>query len=105
MASYPRERGLINMSCSFQQTNQTALLNTTDAPAVVDGMRKVCALAGTLLGGVATADGEVTPTSTIHVPVVTGTTSSATVQTQLSPYFVQLLCAVGFVGLGLELVQ
>jgi hypothetical protein len=93
------------MSYSVQQTNQIALLNTTDVPAIVEGMRKVCALAGTLLGGVATADGEVTPTSTIHVPVVTGTTSSVTVQTQLPPYFVQLLCAAGYVELGFELVQ
>ena len=57
---------------SFQQTNQTSFLdsNTPNAnlPSVVDGMRKVCALASTLLGGVAYTDGEATPTSSVYLP-------------------------------------
>ncbi|KAI0698203.1 hypothetical protein C8T65DRAFT_661056 [Cerioporus squamosus] len=61
----------------FIQTNQTQYLNSSDLPAVVDGMRKICALESTLLGGVATADGEVTPTSSI--PVATPTSSNAAV--------------------------
>ena len=56
---------------SFIQTNQTSFLDSQDLPAVVDGMRKICALESTLLGGVATADGEVTPTSSIAVPTAT----------------------------------
>ena len=31
-------------------------------------MRKVCALASTLLGGVAYTDGEATPTSSVYLP-------------------------------------
>jgi len=52
----------------FEQTNQTSLLDTPNAPSVVDGMRKVCALASTLLGGVAYTDGEATPTSSVYLP-------------------------------------
>lgn len=61
---------------SFQQTNQTSLLNTPNAPAVVDGMRKVCALASTLLGGVAYTDGEATPTSSVYLPPSATATAS-----------------------------
>ena len=56
---------------SFEQTNQTQFLNvsnTADVPSILSGIRSVCALASVLLGGVATADGEVTPTSSIVAP-------------------------------------
>ncbi|TFK92175.1 hypothetical protein K466DRAFT_513991 [Polyporus arcularius HHB13444] len=61
----------------FIQTNQTQFLNSQDLPAVVDGMRKICALESTLLGGVATADGEVTPTSSLPVPTPTSASNAA----------------------------
>ncbi|OBZ74715.1 hypothetical protein A0H81_05540 [Grifola frondosa] len=48
----------------FQQTNQTAFLDAPDIPAVLSGIRQICALESTLLGGAATADGEATPTPT-----------------------------------------
>ncbi|KAI0673132.1 WD40 repeat-like protein [Trametes maxima] len=47
----------------FTQTNQTQFLNSDNLPSVVEGLRNVCALESTLLGGAATADGEFTPTS------------------------------------------
>jgi hypothetical protein len=53
---------------SFTQTNQTQFLDPTNAqdlPAIIEGMRKVCALESSLLGGAATADGEATPTSSV----------------------------------------
>jgi len=87
----------------FEQTNQTALLNTTNVPAVVDGMRKICALESTLLGGVATADGEVTPTSSINVPSATAS-SRGTTSTPLPPFFAQIACALIFGGLGIGLL-
>ncbi|OSD00035.1 WD40 repeat-like protein [Trametes coccinea BRFM310] len=61
----------------FIQTNQTQFLNSSNLPGVVDGIRKICALESSLLGGVATADGEVTPTTSLVVPIATGTTSGA----------------------------
>ncbi|KAJ3526860.1 hypothetical protein NM688_g8208 [Phlebia brevispora] len=63
----------------FEQTNQTAYLNTSQAnlPSVLSGMQSICAIASTLLGGVATADGEVTPTSSLAVPSPTASTSAA----------------------------
>ncbi|KAI0633000.1 hypothetical protein C8Q77DRAFT_1120975 [Trametes polyzona] len=61
----------------FTQTNQTQFLNNADVPKVVEGIRDVCALESTLLGGVATADGEVTPTSSVNVPQPTETPNGA----------------------------
>ncbi|KAI0830276.1 hypothetical protein BC628DRAFT_1500822 [Trametes gibbosa] len=61
----------------FTQTNQTQFLNSDDLPKVVEGLRNVCALESSLLGGVATADGEVTPTSSIIVPTATDTLNGA----------------------------
>ncbi|KAM5532511.1 hypothetical protein V8D89_013798 [Ganoderma adspersum] len=63
----------------FIQTNQTSFLDSDakNLPSVLDGMHKICALASTLLGGVATADGEVTPTSSLAVATATSTTNGA----------------------------
>ncbi|KII90081.1 hypothetical protein PLICRDRAFT_108554 [Plicaturopsis crispa FD-325 SS-3] len=57
----------------FSQTNQTDVLQTPNLPAVVDGMRKICSIESSLLGGAATADGEATPTSTTAVAKSTST--------------------------------
>jgi hypothetical protein len=84
----------INVSCSFEQTNQTELLAMTNAPTVIDGMRKVCALASTLVGEATATDGNMAP---ISVPVVTAIKLSGLSQAPLPQYFVQVLCAVGFV--------
>ena len=46
-------------------------------------MRKICALESTLLGGVATADGEVTPTSSLAAATPT---SSSGVAPPASPW-------------------
>ncbi|KAG8771925.1 hypothetical protein FRC12_003346 [Ceratobasidium sp. 428] len=53
----------------FVQTNQTAVLNydTADLSSVVSGMRQVCSLASTLLGGVASANSQVA-SSTLSAP-------------------------------------
>jgi hypothetical protein len=42
----------------FQRTDQNDVIDCPDLNAVVKGMRDVCAVAGTLLGGVASANGE-----------------------------------------------
>jgi cell division cycle 20, cofactor of APC complex len=68
------------MNVSFTQTNQTQYLDPdggTSLPSIVEGMRNVCALASTLLGGVATADGEVTPTTSPTVPGPTATSTAS----------------------------
>ena len=64
---------------SFEQTNQTSFLDApqNDLPSVLSGIQSICAIASTLLGGVATADGEVTPTSSIAVPSPTASTNAA----------------------------
>ncbi|PIL25850.1 hypothetical protein GSI_11603 [Ganoderma sinense ZZ0214-1] len=63
----------------FIQTNQTSFLDSgsQNLSSVVDGMHKICAIASTLLGGVATADGEVTPTSSTAAATATSSTSGA----------------------------
>ncbi|KAH8831202.1 hypothetical protein DL96DRAFT_1524084 [Flagelloscypha sp. PMI_526] len=50
----------------FQKTNQTWALDQTvaDPNDVVNGMRKVCALASTLIGNVSNTNGETTPIPT-----------------------------------------
>ncbi|KAI8990388.1 WD40 repeat-like protein [Trametes punicea] len=60
----------------FTQTNQTQFLNSSDLPSVLTGIRNICAIESTLLGGVATADGEVTPTTSLNVPQATAPTSA-----------------------------
>ncbi|KAL0952622.1 hypothetical protein HGRIS_006872 [Hohenbuehelia grisea] len=45
----------------FVRTNQTDVLETPDLPAVVEGMRKVCGVASSILGNVSASNGEVTP--------------------------------------------
>jgi len=87
----------------FEQTNQTALLNTPDAAAVVNGMRKVCAVESTLMGGASTTDDGVTATSSIDAPTATATTSKGKVKVS-SLHFAQLLWGIGSIGLGLGLV-
>ncbi|KAH9894033.1 WD40 repeat-like protein [Cubamyces lactineus] len=61
----------------FTQTNQTQFLNSDDLPGVLQGIHNICGIESSLLGGVATADGEVTPTTSLDVPKATGTTSGA----------------------------
>ncbi|KAI0772437.1 hypothetical protein BD413DRAFT_436962, partial [Trametes elegans] len=61
----------------FTQTNQTQFLNSENLPSVVEGIRNVCALESTLLGGAATADGEFTPSATSTVPQATNPANAA----------------------------
>ncbi|KDQ55964.1 hypothetical protein JAAARDRAFT_36754 [Jaapia argillacea MUCL 33604] len=82
----------------FIQTNQSDILSTPNLPAVVSGMRQVCALESTLLGGVATADGEVTPTSTGAAPTSTST-SSAKLGSIVQPGWIYMLLGMGGIGL------
>ncbi|KIM81955.1 hypothetical protein PILCRDRAFT_45133, partial [Piloderma croceum F 1598] len=49
----------------FEQTNQTDLLATTDAPAIVDS---ICALAGSLVGGATATDGDMVPRCRVAHP-------------------------------------
>lgn len=66
---------------SFIQTNQTSIIETditpdsSQLPAIVSGMREVCVLASTLLGGVASANSQVA-SSTSNAPVTTATSSA-----------------------------
>ncbi|KAI0260977.1 hypothetical protein BC834DRAFT_831009 [Gloeopeniophorella convolvens] len=46
----------------FEKTNQTAVLDTPDLPAVVNGVRQTCEFASSLLGNTSNSDGETTPT-------------------------------------------
>ena len=62
---------------SFTQTNQTQFLNSENLSSVVEGIRNVCALESTLLGGAATADGEFTPSATSNVPQATNPANAA----------------------------
>ncbi|KAF8154207.1 hypothetical protein B0H34DRAFT_720852 [Crassisporium funariophilum] len=55
----------------FIQTDQQDVLNTPNLPSIVDGMRKICALASTLLGNVSGVNGYITPTSQAPVPIPT----------------------------------
>jgi hypothetical protein len=67
---------------SFIQTNQTQYLDPSDGealPSIVTGMRQLCAIASTLLGGVAYTDGEATPTSS-NLPGATGGSSSSSIR-------------------------
>ena len=67
---------------SFIQTNQTQYLDPSDGealPSIVTGMRQLCAIASTLLGGVAYTDGAATPTSTT-LPGATGRSSSSSIR-------------------------
>jgi hypothetical protein len=61
-------------------------------------MRQVCALASTLLGGVATADGEVTPTSSA-IPGATGVSAANSMQRDIP------LMVAGAVTLGLAFID
>ncbi|EKM52374.1 uncharacterized protein PHACADRAFT_198429 [Phanerochaete carnosa HHB-10118-sp] len=61
----------------FEKTNQTSFLNTTNAPAVVNGIRDICSLASIFVGGAPSADGEITPTSSVASPTPTAKTGDA----------------------------
>ncbi|ESK93286.1 hypothetical protein Moror_14549 [Moniliophthora roreri MCA 2997] len=63
----------------FVRTNQTEVLEAPSLPDVVQGMRKICALQSTLLGGVASANGEI-PSVTTAAPVPTETNSDIRVK-------------------------
>lgn len=41
---------------SFQQTNQTDVLNITNLPSILSGIKEICSLESTLLGNVSEAD-------------------------------------------------
>jgi len=60
---------------SFVRTNQTQVLDAPDLNSVVDGMRKICAIESTLLGGVASANGEL-PSTAVLTPTPTPTSNS-----------------------------
>ncbi len=68
---------------SFTQTNQTDVLNAPDLPSVVSGMRSICAIASTLLGGAASADGEVPTSSSSAVPTPTALSTSGSAKVLL----------------------
>ncbi|KAK7447061.1 hypothetical protein VKT23_014272 [Stygiomarasmius scandens] len=59
----------------FVRTNQTQVLDAPDLNSVVDGMRKICAIESTLLGGVASANGEL-PSTAALAPTPTPTSNS-----------------------------
>jgi len=61
----------------FIQTNQTDVLQSDNLPSVVSGMRQVCAFASALFGGVASADGEVPPSTTVASATAASATSTS----------------------------
>ncbi|OCH92523.1 hypothetical protein OBBRIDRAFT_751131 [Obba rivulosa] len=77
----------------FEQTNQTAFLNTSssDLPGIITGIRNICALESTLLGGAASADGEVTPTGSATAPTASSNGSSQEVEMSLVHILVVLM--------------
>lgn len=79
----------------FMRTGQENVLNTPNLPAVVDGMRKVCAIESALLGNVSAVNGETTPGASAPAPLPTGN-AAAPVQIQST---IALLAAVLGVGL------
>lgn len=87
---------------SFEQTNQTSFLDApqSDLPSVLSGIQSICAIASTLLGGVATADGEVTPTSSMAIPSPTASTNVALRQNLPSGALTIMLVTtiLGFIG-------
>ena len=86
---------------SFEKTNQTDWLSTPDLPAVVDGMRKICGIASSLLGNVSAVDGEVTPTTAAPTP--TASTSSGIAQFVIvAP--IQVMAAFTFLTIGISLI-
>ncbi|EEB89947.1 hypothetical protein MPER_11906, partial [Moniliophthora perniciosa FA553] len=66
----------------FVRTNQTEVWEAPSLPEVVQGMRKICALESTLLGGVASANGEV-PSVAAAAPIPTPTNSDVRVKARL----------------------
>ncbi|KAF5366734.1 hypothetical protein D9758_006564 [Tetrapyrgos nigripes] len=88
----------------FVQTNQTQVLNAPDLNSVVSGMRQVCALASTLLGGVASTDGELPSTTASPTPTPTSTNAASALYPRLSStvsgavFQVMILSAAGVVG-------
>lgn len=69
---------------SFQKTNQTDFLNASDVPAVLSGLRSVCAFMSTIMGNVSDGDGETTPSASAAAPSPTST-SAAGLAARLSP--------------------
>ncbi|KAF9262009.1 hypothetical protein L218DRAFT_929940 [Marasmius fiardii PR-910] len=55
----------------FERTNQTDVLNAPSLPNVLSGMRQICALSSSLLGGVASANGEIPSGTTTSAPTPT----------------------------------
>lgn len=66
---------------SFVQTNQTSVIEkdvspgSSELPSIVSGMRQVCALASTLLGGVASTNSQVV-SSTSSAPTANATSGA-----------------------------
>ncbi|EPQ55926.1 hypothetical protein GLOTRDRAFT_76143 [Gloeophyllum trabeum ATCC 11539] len=84
----------------FTKTNQTDVLNTPDLPAVVSGMRNVCALESTLLGNVSNVDGETTPSSSAPAP----TSSTSGGDSSLNPAVNEKLLWMTLAILGLSFI-
>jgi len=92
----------------FIQTNQTDVLQSPNLPSVVSGLRTVCALASTLLGGVASADGQVPPTTTaasIAAATATDGTTSNSTSAALRRFHSKKLVAMPGIGVDLAFQQ
>ncbi|KAF9444893.1 hypothetical protein P691DRAFT_735810 [Macrolepiota fuliginosa MF-IS2] len=81
----------------FLKTGQENVLNTSNLPGVVDGMRKICAVESSLLGNVSATNNETTPGASAPVPLPTGNTAAATqLQTRV---LLATILGVGFSSL------
>ena len=81
----------------FQRTNQTDVLETPDLGSVLNGMREICALASTLFGDVASANGELSQTAS-STPTPTPDPAAEGAAMQVTG-FKALVLATGIVAL------
>ncbi|KAF9529151.1 hypothetical protein CPB83DRAFT_853323 [Crepidotus variabilis] len=77
----------------FIKTGQENILNTPNLPAVVDGMRKICALESTLLGNVS-GDHTYFPSTSTAAPTATPTSGEQASR----PRGLSLEATFGFIG-------
>lgn len=83
---------------SFEKTNQTDVLDTPDLPAVVNGIRQVCAFSSSILGNASNVDGETTPSTAAPSP---SPTASGADRLQLrAARYLSAAVALGAIALG-----
>jgi hypothetical protein len=81
---------------SFVQTNQSQVLDAKDLPSVLDGMRRICAIKSTLLGGSAYGNGQATRASSSPPgPTVSSRAESTTLDQHAAAIGLSCLLGLG----------